>query len=82
MACGPIQGIVPGWIIERTGSFLENLRRNKFPTSCQKKALIPATPVRQAPAAVPKPLTKDGLIEIEPVEGGLEAIISKLKPKE
>lgn len=59
----------------------ESLEENlKEIVPMQKSKLEPLP--QEGSAAVQKSKSKDGLIEIEPVEGGLEAIISKLKTKE
>jgi len=44
-------------------------------------AAVPAAPAPKPSTAAPTKKEKGGRIEIEPVEGGLEAIISKLKPE-
>ena len=63
---------------EPVGDLVENVEPRPVLPATAKPPPLPSAP----PPASPAPArSKEGRVEIEPVEGGLDAIISKLKPK-
>ncbi|EEF57030.1 type IV pilus twitching motility protein PilT [Pedosphaera parvula] len=64
---------------EETAEVVPDTVIARMASPAPKAGISSATP--EAPAATPAKKAKENLIEIEPVEGGLDAIMSKLKPK-